>query len=1010
MAIIPTQKFRFLGGEVSPNVYHSADMEQYGRWFSNAENIRFETLGAFKNRPGFAKIALSKASNGTPIKLLPFSFSKEENYLIEMGTGYFRFFQNGEPIYNNGDSTQGAYEVEHDMQVTEADIKYVQVGDIIYLANGKNPVGMLTRNDSTGYNWTFGHMQYKDSCPPLDEANTDTYKTLTLSNASASLYASFYTTFNLLGGLRYIKNVTIDIEDTAHAHHQFSSQADKFYSLPELADYFNTTGMSSSYNLVCSAGDFGIDNTFTIAQAGATPTILSAKIVTATYFDRASTYYISYREGDSVSAPDETASNFSTDGAYLYEVNFMRRASEGGGLRSHQINYQYFIEGTHAYSLSYAASLFSVSYNNSYSGLTVSPNPQIAGESYLVKTGPWYLNTEAIFAKLTTITNRSMIETTMPVSSSAYTITPVGHNFFANKSIGDVFAINRTFEPQQITFYAGDAGMSAVGATSDILRTNGKWGVVSTGSWEGEFVLEYSLDGSNNWKTFYTCKSDNKKLPQNINTSGSLQVDQDIVYIRLRVTSALSELVDGSDHYYLDVTMFGDRVNVWSYYQIVSIDTSADPYTAICLCVKNNISLAQNETVTGLYTWRESFFSDANGWPEVVSIYQNRLILAKDYILTASRINSYDDFYEATAVAADDPIIMSLLSNKYNRVRNILTIREFFVFTENGEFGISSQLALTQTDKTLKPLSYHGSNECEPVLAGNLALFVDSTGNTVRLFKYSYETDAYEANDASVFLEQLLRDRSIISSAYIRNSKEALFLDDSGTIWVFKLMPEQEVYAWSHLKYAAGHKITNICVVQEGYKEILYIAVEDRYLGEKRIERLTEDMYWDSEKVYTSETATKDWTTDFPEGTVIIVEANNKKFKCIVQESGAVSIQDAVTTISCHYSYTSTATLLSPTAKLTEDVHTTYNKGKPFKVYFAYQDSYGFKVGVEEGEKMLLRFNSWDEEDAVGIKCGKKEVLIPSRYDGSSRVSFVQERPYKMSINNILIDMDYGGK
>ena len=64
MSVIPAQRFRFLGGEVSPNMYHSADMDKYGRWFSKAENIRFDTLGAFRNRTGFEKIANTKVVNG----------------------------------------------------------------------------------------------------------------------------------------------------------------------------------------------------------------------------------------------------------------------------------------------------------------------------------------------------------------------------------------------------------------------------------------------------------------------------------------------------------------------------------------------------------------------------------------------------------------------------------------------------------------------------------------------------------------------------------------------------------------------------------------------------------------------------------------------------------------------------------------------------------------------------------------------------------------------------------
>ena len=766
MSVIPTQKFRFLGGEVSPNMYNSADMDQYGRWFSKAENIRFDTLGAFKNRTGFEKIAQSKVSNGTAIKLLSFSFSREENYLIEMGPGYFRFFQNGEPIYIGGDPENGVYEVAHDMSITSGDIKYAQSGDILYIVNGVNPMATLTRNDVTGYNWTYAHFVFKDSCLPLEEENTDSNKYL---------------------------NIT------------------------------NTTG-------------------------------------------------------------------------------------------------------------------------------------------------------------------------TITVSS-------VGHPFFADKQVGDVFGISFDVPADSTTL--NSASQSAVGSTSSVIKTNGRFAFSTTGNWQGTVVLEYSVDGST-WQVFRTLSSLNKQAPHNDNVAGVVSADSDLVYMRIRVTGALSH-----DTYPLNAYLFGEKFSVICYYRVLSktLDTEA-----VCDAVKNSFVIEQGQTISGLFAWRNPAFSQSAGYPSVVGFYQNRLILGKEYMLYASKTNQFDNFYEPATLIADDPVTMSLLSNKYNRVRNILTVRKFFAFTEEGEFGIASQGALTQTDKNLLPISYHGSNTCTPILAGNLALFVDFSGRVVRLFQYSYETDAFEASDASVLLEQLLKGRTIITTDYLKNTKEALFLDNQGTIWVFKLMPEQEIYAWSHWKYAPAGKITNMRVVPNGSEEELYISVEDYDLGEKRIERLSTSLYTDSVKTYTSENSIRRWFTDFDEDTVLVVDHGNARSKIIVGDNGLVEIPEPQTSITCHYSYTSEATLLSPVQNLTEGAMTTYNKGKPFKVHFCYQDSFGFKVGVQEEEKMYVRFNAGDRPETQELTSGKRSVLLPAKYDGSSRVSFIQERPYNMCVNNIMIDMDYGGK
>ena len=767
MSVIPTQKFRFLGGEVSPNMYNSADMDQYGRWFSKAENIRFETLGAFKNRTGFEKIAATKVAKGTAIKLLSFSFSREENYLIEMGPNYFRFFQNGEPIYIGGNPASGIYEVAHDMSITTGDIKYAQSGDVLYLVNGVNPMSTLTRNDTTGYNWTFAKFQFKDSCMPLGEANVDSTKTLSIANNSGTL-----------------------------------------------------------------------------------------------------------------------------------------------------------------------------------------------------------------------------------------TVTSTGFDFFADKAVGDIFGVEFDIDAESATI--DGSSQTTVGTTSSVIKTNGRFAFQSTGNWQGEIVLEYSLNGSTNWEVFRTVTSLNKSTPHNDNVAGVVTADSDLIYMRMRITSALSH-----DTYPLNAYLMGERFSAIAYYAISTKNSSS---SATCTSVKNSFAIASGSTESGLVAWREGAFSSTNGYPSVVGFYQNRLIIGKEYMLYASKTNQFDNFYEPSTLIADDPVTMSLLSNQYNRVRNILTVRKFFAFTEEGEFGIASQGALTQTDKNLLPISYHGSNPCMPILAGNLALFVDFSGRVVRLFQYSYETDSFEASDASVLLEQLLKGKTIITTDYLKNTKEALFLDNDGTIWVFKLMPEQEIYAWSHWKYAPAGKITNMRVVPDGANEELYIAVEDNDLGEKRIERLSTSVYTDSVKTYTSDDSIRRWFTDFDKGTVLVVDHGTTRSKIIVGDNGLVEIPEPQTSITCHYSYTAEATLLSPTQNLTEGAMTTYNKGKPFKVHFCYQDSFGFKVGVQEEEKMYVRFNSGDKPETQELTSGKRDVLLPAKYDGSSRVSFIQERPYNMCVNNIMIDMDYGGK
>lgn len=986
MAVIPNQKFRFLGGEVSPNLYHSADMDQYGRWFSKAENIQFDTLGSFRNRNGFQKIAESKSQNGTEIKLLSFSFSKGESYLIEMGPGYFRFFEDGAPVYKNGDPDQGVYEIQHTMSIKDIDIKYAQSGDIMYLVNGVDPVATLTRNDTTGYNWTFDTFKFSNDCYPLKEVNDDDTKTLNVTGGAVvgqawSMQFSFGCDFLI------IKDVTVTVVGSTTK--AYTTQQGVFYTGQQLASYLQSTTLDDDYDLTCS---FDNNSRQLLFLANGTTTSVTSIEITATYTD-SNNIFLSTGRG--------TYKTISGITGYLYKIYFHDNYYQNKTF-SLASGAEVWISN---YSFNTQVNTLNTMFNKVIYKGTMTPsnndtiNIHIDDDAYGTSGRKPII--QAYSANLGTVT--VTLPTISAVNTNAVTVTSVNHDFFAKKGIGDFFALEYEVGPDSINWNGGN---SPAGTTTNTIITNGTFTAVTSGAWSGAFNIEYSTDKVN-WIVIRNVVSTDQISNHNINEAITVQADSDIVYVRVVVTSNLSYRTADNISYPLTVYIAGTKFFLNVYHKILKINSAT---SAACGVVKNWYLPAANVTWYGQKKWKEAAFSSEEGWPSVIGFYQNRLLFGKEHYLFASKTNDFYDFYVTPTLKADDPITMSLLSYRYNRIKNILTVRKFFAFTEEGEFGIQSQAALTQTDKNLIPLSYHGSSDCLPVLAGNLALFVDQTGNCIRLFQYSYETDMFEANDASVFLEQLLKGRKIVTTDYLKKTKEALFLDDSGTIWVFKLMPEQEVYAWSHIKYAASGKIVNMRVVANGADEDLYIAVEDKNLNEKRIEKLAEGIFYDSEKTYTSELRTDRFYTDFAKGTEIVAEYEDKKSKMIVQDNGLIVLEKRVYSVTCHYIYVSQATLLSPTTNLTEGVYTTYNKGKPFKVYFAYQDSFGFKVGLEEEEKMVIRFNGGDRPDSSELTTGKRNVLIPARYDGSSRVTFIQDRPYNMSINNVMIDMDYGGK
>lgn len=957
------QRHSFLGGEVSPSLYERADMEKFGKWFAKAENIRFRETGAFRNRCGFVKVADTKFNlTGEKIKLISFAFNDEESFLVELGAGYARFYRNGQPIMN-GDEP---YELDTPFtEFSEDDLKYAQAGDTVFITHPQFGIYELARLQSDGSSWEF--KKFNTYILPMKEENEDKTKTVSLAT-----YSPQVKTLSLLNPVSSIyKNVVVTFDNNVIYQAETSSMDD-------IANGIKTA--LSLYDVTLSGTNLLIRN----KQSEETIPDLSISFVAEGDIDYSVSDY--YRTpGDQRTA---TATVSYADFASLSSVFVQAKVSDPirfSGTKN-------IAAGSIAESLELARGYGAYVYRpGSYSdgitydttNQTMSYNCQRRPQAY---TQGAYNAWITLYGKRHVVNNYNYTATTFSSSlTNLYELTATGWDF--NKlHNNDTILVKHAIDQQSLNGNYG-TGTHTLGP----VRSDGNWRAYNLGNWAGKVQIQYSTDNQATWVDYYSWASEDQNQPYNNSTSGSLTTT-DLVWFRVVLT-----VTSGTIRFFFTANSF--EVN--SYYKILFKDSDTQ---AIVECIKNDVGLFTNN-----FQWRLPAFSNAEGWPQTVAFYQNRLFFGKGYIIYGSRNNDFWDFYEPIKLQADDPVTMSLLSQKVNTIRNLVTQRSFFTFTAGGEFGIGSEGALTQNDKYLKPFSANGSAPCLPVLISDKVLFVDKSYNSIRALQYSLEADGYEAPDITLTLRSLLENERIISTDIIYEEKEALFLSDTGTIWVLKYITDQNVLSWSHWKHAAG-KITNICVVPHGAKHDLYIAVESGQ--NKWIEKMDASEYMDTVECFEATEDERVKVTGLPGETKFIIQGS-KYYSVTVDEDGYVEAPaDTSAGFKVGSVYTSTATLLAPIVQLSEYHHGNYEVKRPFKVFFYYLNSFGFKVGVEEAEKMEIEWQpiGADIDDEFNLTSGKKSVLIPSRFEESARVSFVQNRPFPMEVVDTLIQTDYGGK
>ncbi len=149
MPNIRVLKNSFTGGEISRELFGRLDLAKVQSGLDTCRNFIIMPHGVASNRPGFQYVNEVKASANVT-RLIQFSFSSTQTFVIELGAGYFRFHKNGATLLNLG----VPYEVVNTYaQADLADIHYVQSGDVITLVHPSYKPKELKRLSNT--NWTL---------------------------------------------------------------------------------------------------------------------------------------------------------------------------------------------------------------------------------------------------------------------------------------------------------------------------------------------------------------------------------------------------------------------------------------------------------------------------------------------------------------------------------------------------------------------------------------------------------------------------------------------------------------------------------------------------------------------------------------------------------------------------------------------------------------------------------------------------------------------------------------
>jgi hypothetical protein len=399
-------------------------------------------------------------------------------------------------------------------------------------------------------------------------------------------------------------------------------------------------------------------------------------------------------------------------------------------------------------------------------------------------------------------------------------IKSVGWNFFGDGwnastktynapklKIGEVFAIKRrnaggTIDINQTT-----------SSNNKKIKSNGHWSLISSGNWSGDFSVGYDIGTGEGYTQFYRVKSNNADHPQNVNDFGDIEYDD---------TFDMSAQYNAQGSNTLSAQLHTTTFTVISYFKVVAYD---DDNACICDVIYGGIDDDYATDDNGVFSaapdkdyvaWYYPAWSDYEGYPKIVAAFQNRLVFAntrrQPMLFWTSKSNALGTYRIFPEYKDDDPITMSVLSDKSDQIQNILVKSDMIVFTKGKEISISGGSLFTQANKQANIQSNVGSDiATNPTIAQNRILFLPYNKKWVTEINYHFEETGYVPNSLTYFVEHLFgRVDYIVTMEYNQNYSELICLMKSGNILVMKYIPQLGVYSWNTYKHAIG-TITNIC-------------------------------------------------------------------------------------------------------------------------------------------------------------------------------------------------------
>ncbi len=408
-------------------------------------------------------------------------------------------------------------------------------------------------------------------------------------------------------------------------------------------------------------------------------------------------------------------------------------------------------------------------------------------------------------------------------------------------------------------------------------------------------------------------------------------------------------------------------------------------------------------------------WSDGDGYPSAVSFYEQRLWWAKSKNYPQGIWSSKSAEYSNMQQGTDDDLGMTYIihSQQVNSVNWLSSGNVMFVGTHGGVFLIRSSGVnnpITPTNVQIKRQMEEGCCGIPPIMAGLSTLFVHRARRKLMELAYSFEADGYRANDLTILAEHITQG-GIAALTYQAEPDSIVWgIRADGVLIGMTFKPQHNVIAW-HKHPTQGEFESHATIPTETENEVWFSVKRNIDGTDKRYIEYMKPVDWGDDQedcyfvdcglTYDGPPATKIWGFDHLAGEEAAILADGATHpKKTVAADGSITLEREASVVHGGLSYESVLETMPIDPAKGSGVSQGYLKRISELVILFYK-TLGCQYGRDADNLSRLPFGPSEMDSPPPLFTGLKEMPFSANEDYEGVVYLKQDQPLPMTILGI---------